>query len=288
MSSDIISPEGIELKILDYFKTVATVGVPAHNETGSYCSQTTPTVVDTYYSTTDTEKKEGKTYFIYTQNKEREWGYFELTTDVKEARDSGVQIFEQGEKVIEFEIKITNSMPRKEITAGYPAIYDSKSSTARPGIFITLPKCWIKEIQLYQRVEGLNGRVIHLGDLDSQSVGKTYYKYFFPNDAYKKEEVIKYIYYGLKNKLNLSSITESRILAMFFMKKLEVLLRRIQTVSIFFKILLKLFNVGYASKSSIIKILERLSTKMECLKRQFISKRKLAKILVMVSFMELT
>ena len=198
LSSDLISPEGIELKILDYFKTVATVGVPAHNETGSYCSQTTPTVVDTYYSTTDTEKKEGKTYFIYTQNKEKEWGYFELTTDFKEARDSGVQIFEQGEKVIEFEIKITNSIPRKEITAGYPAIYNSNSSTARPGIFITLPKCWIKEIQLYQRVEGLNGRVIHLGDLDSQSVGKTYYKYFFPNDAYKKEEDIKYIYYGLE------------------------------------------------------------------------------------------
>lgn len=198
LSSDLISPEGIELKILDYFKTVATVGVPAHNETGSYCSQTTPTVVDTYYSTTDTEKKEGKTYFIYTQNEENKWGYFELTTDFKEARDSGVQIFEQGEKVIEFEIKITSSIPRKEITAGYPAIYDSNSSTARPGIFITLPKCWIKEIQLYQRVEGLNGRVIHLGDLDSQSVGKTYYKYFAPNDAYKKEEDIKYIYYGLE------------------------------------------------------------------------------------------
>lgn len=198
LSSDLISPEGIELKILDYFKTVATVGVPAHNETGSYCSQTTPTIVDTYYSTTDTEKKEGKTYFIYTQNEENKWGYFELTTDFKEARDSGVQIFEQGEKVIEFEIKITSSIPRKEVTAGYPAIYNSNSSTARPGIFITLPKCWIKEIQLYQRVEGLNGRVIHLGDLDSQSVGKTYYKYFYPNDAYKKEEDIKYIYYGLE------------------------------------------------------------------------------------------
>ena len=198
LSSDLISPEGIELKILDYFKTVATVGVPAHNETGSYCSQTTPTIVDTYYSTTDTEKKEGKTYFIYTQNEENKWGYFELTTDFKEARDSGIQIFEQGEKVIEFEIKITSSIPRKEITAGYPAIYNSNSSTARPGIFITLPKCWIKEIQLYQRVEGLNGRVIHLGDLDSQSVGKTYYKYFYPNDAYKKEEDIKYIYYGLE------------------------------------------------------------------------------------------
>ena len=198
LSSDLISPEGIELKILDYFKTVATVGVPAHNETGGYCSQTTPTIVDTYYSTTDTEKKEGKTYFIYTQNEENKWGYFELTTDFKKARDSGVQIFEQGEKVIEFEIKITSSIPRKEVTAGYPAIYNSNSSTARPGIFITLPKCWIKEIQLYQRVEGLNGRVIHLGDLDSQSVGKTYYKYFYPNDAYKKEEDIKYIYYGLE------------------------------------------------------------------------------------------
>ena len=198
LSSDLISPENIEFKILDYFKTVATVGVPAHNETGSYCSQTTPTIVDTYYSTTDTEKKEGKTYFIYTQNEANKWGYFELTADFKETQNSGIQIYEKGEKVIEFEIKITSSISRKEITAGYSATYNSNSSTARPGIFITLPKCWIKEVQLYQRVEGLNGRVIHLGDLDSQSVGRTYYKYFAPNDTYKKEEDIKYIYYGLE------------------------------------------------------------------------------------------
>lgn len=198
LSSDLISPENIEFKILDYFKTVATVGVPAHNEIGSYCSQTTPTIVDTYYSTTDTEKKEGKTYFIYTQNKANKWGYFELTADFKETQNSGIQIYEKGEKVIEFEIKITSSISRKEITAGYSATYNSNSSTARPGIFITLPKCWIKEVQLYQRVEGLNGRVIHLGDLDSQSVGRTYYKYFAPNDTYKKEEDIKYIYYGLE------------------------------------------------------------------------------------------
>ena len=198
LSSDLISPENIEFKILDYFKTVATVGVPAHNETGSYCSQTTPTIVDTYYSTTDTEKKEGKTYFIYTQNEANKWGYFELTADFKETQNSGIQIYEKGEKVIEFEIKITSSISRKEITAGYSATYNSNSSTARPGIFITLPKCWIKEVQLYQRVEGLNGRIIHLGDLDSQSVGRTYYKYFAPNDTYKKEEDIKYIYYGLE------------------------------------------------------------------------------------------
>lgn len=198
LSSDLISPENIEFKILDYFKTVATVGVPAHNETGSYCSQTTPTIVDTYYSTTDTEKKEGKTYFIYTQNEANKWGYFELTADFKETQNSGIQIYEKGEKVIEFEIKITSSISRKEITAGYSATYNSNSSTARPGIFITLPKCWIKEVQLYQRVEGLNGRVIHLGDLDSQSVGRIYYKYFAPKDTYKKEEDIKYIYYGLE------------------------------------------------------------------------------------------
>lgn len=103
-----------------------------------------------------------------------------------------------GESLIELEIEITNSIPKKNLTAGYYAKYGTEtiSKIAHPGIYIKLPTCWIKEIQFYQRVEGLNGTVIHLGDLDTESVGRTYYKYFLPNDSYKKEEDIKYLYCG--------------------------------------------------------------------------------------------
>lgn len=103
-----------------------------------------------------------------------------------------------GESLIELEIEITNSIPKKNLTAGYYAKYGTETSSkiAYPGIYIKLPTCWIKEIQFYQRVEGLNGTVIHLGDLDTESVGQTYYKYFLPNDSYKKEEDIKYLYCG--------------------------------------------------------------------------------------------
>ena len=103
-----------------------------------------------------------------------------------------------GESLIELEIEITNSIPKKNLTAGYYAKYGKEtiSKIAHPGIYIKLPTCWIKEIQFYQRVEGLNGTVIHLGDLDTESVGQPYYKYFLPNDSYKKEEDIKYLYCG--------------------------------------------------------------------------------------------
>lgn len=103
-----------------------------------------------------------------------------------------------GESLIELEIEITNSIPKKSLTAGYYAKYGKEtiSKIAHPGIYIKLPTCWIKEIQFYQRVEGLNSTVIHLGDLDTESVGQPYYKYFLPNDSYKKEEDIKYLYCG--------------------------------------------------------------------------------------------
>lgn len=102
------------------------------------------------------------------------------------------------ESLIELEIEITNSIPKKNLTAGYYAKYGTEtiSKIAHPGIYIKLPTCWIKEIQFYQRVEGLNDTVIHLGDLDTESVGRPYYKYFLPNDSYKKEEDIKYLYCG--------------------------------------------------------------------------------------------
>lgn len=100
---------------------------------------------------------------------------------------------------IELEITITSSIPKKDITAGYSATHTSSGNTgiARPGIFITIPvNSWIQEIQFYQRVEGLNGKVIHLGDLETESIGTTYYKYFKPVPSYKKEEDIKYLYCG--------------------------------------------------------------------------------------------
>ena len=100
---------------------------------------------------------------------------------------------------IELEITVTSSIPKKDITAGYSATHTSSGNKgiARPGIFITIPgNSWIQEIQFYQRVEGLNGKVIHLGDLETESVGTTYYKYFKPDPSYKKEEDIKYLYCG--------------------------------------------------------------------------------------------
>lgn len=100
---------------------------------------------------------------------------------------------------IELEITITSSIPKKDITAGYSATHTSSGNKgiARPGIFITIPvNSWIQEIQFYQRVEGLNGKVIHLGDLETESIGTTYYKYFKPDPSYKREEDIKYLYCG--------------------------------------------------------------------------------------------
>lgn len=100
---------------------------------------------------------------------------------------------------IELEITVTSSIPKKDITAGYSATHASSGNKgiARPGIFITIPgNSWIQEIQFYQRVEGLNGKVIHLGDLETESIGTTYYKYFKPDPSYEKEEDIKYLYCG--------------------------------------------------------------------------------------------
>lgn len=100
---------------------------------------------------------------------------------------------------IELEITVTSSIPKKDITAGYSATHTSSGNKgiARPGIFITIPgNSWIQEIQFYQRVEGLNGKVIHLGDLETESIGTTYYKYFKPDPSYKKEDDIKYLYCG--------------------------------------------------------------------------------------------
>lgn len=100
---------------------------------------------------------------------------------------------------IQLEIECISSIPRAELTAGYFANYgeDTTARIAKPGIFITFEEaCWIQEVQFYQKVEGYNGKIIHLGDLDTQSVGATYYKYFVPDVSYKEENGIKYLYYG--------------------------------------------------------------------------------------------
>lgn len=105
---------------------------------------------------------------------------------------------------IQLEIECHNSIPRAELTAGYFGQYENEDPDssitqriAKPGIFIEFAQtCWIQEVQFYQRVEGYNGKIIHLGDLDTQSVGTTYYKYFVPDNSYKSEEDIKYLYYG--------------------------------------------------------------------------------------------
>lgn len=119
---------------------------------------------------------------------------------------------------IELEITITSSIPKKDITAGYSATHTSSGNTgiARPGIFITIPvNSWIQEIQFYQRVEGLNGKVIHLGDLETESVGTTYYKYFKPDPSYKKEEDIKYLYCGTVEQSSYSPIYANKNYAAF-------------------------------------------------------------------------
>ena len=119
---------------------------------------------------------------------------------------------------IELEITVTSSIPKKDITAGYSATHASSGNKgiARPGIFITVPKnSWIQEIQFYQRVEGLNGKVIHLGDLETESVGTTYYKYFKPDPSYKKEEDIKYLYCGTVEQSSYSPIYANKNYAAF-------------------------------------------------------------------------
>lgn len=119
---------------------------------------------------------------------------------------------------IELEITVTSSIPKKDITAGYSATHTSSGNKgiARPGIFITIPgNSWIQEIQFYQRVEGLNGKVIHLGDLETESIGTTYYKYFKPDPSYKKEEDIKYLYCGTVEQSSYSPIYANKNYAAF-------------------------------------------------------------------------
>lgn len=204
------SEKDIDFQILDYFNSIKTEDLPAHNTT-SYCKVNSREKVE-YFYTTDIIVQENKTYYQFKENK-----YIKLENlIVGESFPEGVLIYEIGESLIELEIEITSSIPRKDITAGYSVYYEKDSDEnpskrmAHPGIFIKLPACWIKEIQLYQRVEGYNGKIIHLGDLDTQSVGTTYYKYFLPNDNYKKEEDIKYLYCGTNKQTIFKEVYEEK------------------------------------------------------------------------------
>lgn len=195
--------DGISFHIYDYFTALSSENsIPVHNEE-DYCEKIGDTQLEDYYFiTSDVEKIEGKSYYI--RNTE--------TKKYDPFPDGAVfpgnePLYEKGQ-ILQIEFEVIRARPKKEITAGYfgEHIYtdsngnsQTETSIARPGIFISLPaNSWIQEVQFYQRVEEYNGSVIHLGDFDTQSVGKTYYKYFFPNDAHKKEEDIKYIYYGLE------------------------------------------------------------------------------------------
>lgn len=207
-SNTLIDNSNIDFQILDYFNSIQTSDIPAHNTT-SYCKVNSRKTVDFFY-TTDTVVQKDKIYYELTKD-----GYSELKNlTIGKSFPENTLVYENGEPLIELEIEMVNSIPRKDITAGYSVYYEEdkdenrSKKIAHPGIFINLPACWIKEIQLYQRVEGYNGKIIHLGDLDTQSVGVTYYKYFIPNDEYKKEEDIKYIYCGTTDQTSYTKVYE--------------------------------------------------------------------------------
>ena len=207
-SNTLIDNSKVDFQILDYFNSIQTSDVPAHNTT-SYCKVNNRKTVEFFY-TTDTVVQKNKVYYEFIEDE-----YSELKDlTIGESFPENKLVYEKGEPLIELEIEMANSIPRKDITAGYSVLYEEDTDEnpskkiAHPGIFINLPACWIKEIQLYQRVEGYNGKIIHLGDLDTQSVGVTYYKYFIPNEDYKKEEDIKYIYCGTTNQTSYSKVYE--------------------------------------------------------------------------------
>lgn len=191
-SNTLIAPTDVSFQILDYFNSLGagSDGVPEHNS-DSYCNFTTPLIKNTYVSTKDTTPSPEKTYYIW-ENKE-----YTVQKNL-DSFSADLKYYELGDKVIEFEVEILKSIPRADITAGYlkEAEKDNSQHIAKPGLFIYLPKCWLEEIQFYQKVEGYNGQVIHIGDLDTQSVGTTYYKYFIPNNSYKNEDDIKFLYSG--------------------------------------------------------------------------------------------
>lgn len=209
--------DGISFHIYDYFTALSSENsIPVHNEE-DYCEKIGDTQLEDYYFiTSDVEKIEGKSYYIRNTETKK--------YDPKDFPDGAVfpgnePLYEKGQ-ILQIEFKIIRARPKKEITAGYFGKHtytdsngnsQTETSIARPGIFISLPaNSWIQEVQFYQRVEGYNGSVIHLGDFDTQSIGTTYYKYFLPNDNYKKEEDIAYLYCGITQKTDLTEVYEDK------------------------------------------------------------------------------
>ena len=208
---------GIEFHIYDYFTALSSENsIPVHNEE-DYCEKIGDTQLEDYYFiTSDVEKIEGKSYYIRNTETKK--------YDPKDFPDGAVfpgnePLYEKGQ-ILQIEFEVIRARPKKEITAGYFGKHTytdsnnnshTETSIARPGIFISLPaNSWIQEVQFYQRVEGYNGSVIHLGDFDTQSIGTTYYKYFLPNDNYKKEEDIAYLYCGITQKTDLTEVYEDK------------------------------------------------------------------------------
>ena len=209
--------DGISFHIYDYFTALSSENsIPVHNEE-DYCEKIGgPQLEDYYFITSDVEKIEGKSYYIRNTETKK--------YDPKDFPDGAVfpgnePLYEKGQ-ILQIEFKVIRARPKKEITAGYFGKHtytdsngnsQTETSIARPGIFISLPaNSWIQEVQFYQRVEGYNGSVIHLGDFDTQSIGTTYYKYFLPNDNYKKEEDIAYLYCGITQKTDLTEVYEDK------------------------------------------------------------------------------
>ena len=206
---------GIEFHIYDYFTALSSENsIPVHNEE-DYCEKIGDAQLEDYYFiTSDVEKNIHKKYYIR-NTKTKQYDPFP-----EEAVFPGNEpLYEKGQ-ILQIEFKVIRARPKKEITAGYfgKHIYtdsngnsQTETSIARPGIFISLPaNSWIQEVQFYQRVEEYNGSVIHLGDFDTQSIGTTYYKYFLPNDNYKKEEDIAYLYCGITQKTDLTEVYEDK------------------------------------------------------------------------------
>lgn len=211
--------DGISIDIQDYFNALSTQNtIPVHNtlRDDSYCSIVATTTEDYYFITPDTTQNKETTYYIRNSST----GKYEIRIFDKNNTFPGNQTLYEKKKCLQIEIEIKKARPRKEITAGYFGKYhykdsegniQTKISTARPGLFISLPgNSWIQEVQFYQRVEGYNGAIIHIGDFDTQSIGIPYYKYFIPNDSYKKEEDIKYLYCGTTKKTDLIEIYEEK------------------------------------------------------------------------------
>lgn len=207
----------IKFHIYDYFTALSSENsIPVHN-TEDYCEKIgEPQLEDYYFITSDVEKNTDKNYYIRNTKTKK----YDLKTFPEGAIFPGNDsLYEKGQ-ILQIEFKVIRARPKKEITAGYFGKYtytdsagnfQTENSIARPGIFISLPaNSWIQEVQFYQRVEGYNGSVIHLGDFDTQSKGVTYYKYFLPNDSYKKEEDIAYLYCGTTQKTDLTEVYEDK------------------------------------------------------------------------------